>query len=180
MRTSLPVVIVAVCLSVACGEKNIPLGSTPAAQGPNTAEAARKQLEGRWMLLSLNAAAADGRSATVDATGELELDAFGNLRIDYRLSEAGQATLEGLGIHPPNPVIRTEGRVVINPQDQSVVYVNPDASSQPFDRELAARRQNPFALERPRFYSLGADGVLTLVTRHDNGKDAATSRWRRL
>jgi hypothetical protein len=44
---------------------------------------------------------------------------------------------------------------------------------------LAERRQNPFALERTRFYTLGTDGVLTLVTRHDNGKDAATSRWRR-
>jgi hypothetical protein len=179
MRTLLPALVVSLSLSVACGEKNIPLGSTPTAKGPDTPEAVRLQLEGRWTLLSLNAAAADGRSASVDARGELTLDGFGNLRIIYQLTNAGQATLEGLGLRPPNPDILTEGRVVINPQDRSVVYVNPEASAQPFDRELAERRQNPFALERTRFYTLGTDGVLTLVTRHDNGKDAATSRWRR-
>ena len=48
-----------------------------------------------------------------------------------------------------------------------------------FDPELAANRANPFALERPRYYALGADGILTLTTRHDNGRDAATSRWKR-
>ena len=40
-------------------------------------------------------------------------------------------------------------------------------------------RQNPFALERTRYYEFAADGTLTLRTRHDDGKDAAVSKWKK-
>ncbi len=48
-----------------------------------------------------------------------------------------------------------------------------------FDPDLAARRANPFALERARYYTFEEDGTLTLATRHDNGNDASVSRWKR-
>ena len=38
----------------------------------------------------------------------------------------------------------------------------------------------PGGAERVRYYSLGTDGILTLTTRHDNGRDAATSRWQKV
>ena len=45
--------------------------------------------------------------------------------------------------------------------------------------EGSARRANPFALERVRYYVIGDDGTLLLSTRYDNGKDAVVSRWKR-
>ena len=54
-----------------------------------------------------------------------------------------------------------------------------DDKAQPFDAKVAAGRQNPFALERTRYYDFGADGMLTLTTRHDDGKDAAVSKWKK-
>ncbi len=156
-----------------------PVRTNPIASGPQTVEAARKELEGRWTLVSLDVAAADGRKASVEATGVLTSDAFGNMHIEYRLSDAGQKALEGIGIRPPNPVISTTGQVAIDTQQRRITYIPPDAASRPFDPNLAAARANPFALERPRYYALGADGILTLSTRHDSGQDAAVSKWKK-
>jgi hypothetical protein len=66
---------------------------------------------------------------------------------------------------------------VINVDQKSIVYV--DDTAKPFDPKVAAGRANPFALERTRFYDFGADGTLTLTTRHDDGKDAVVSRWKK-
>jgi hypothetical protein len=167
--------------ATACGSRprQTPLPTTPVNEGPETMSAVRKQLEGRWALLSLNVTADDGRQQSIDASGLLASDAFGGLHIEYRLSEAGQKALAALGIKTPNPVISTSGRVVIDPQKKLITYLGEDVKTQGFDPDLAARRANPFALERPRFYEFGADGTLTLTSRYDNGKDAAVGRWKK-
>jgi hypothetical protein len=178
--------IVLVCAALAltaCAaqERQRPLQTTPIAEGPDTMEAVRKQLEGRWTLVSLNVSTADGKQTSVEATGALTSDAFGVLGIEYRMSDAGQKSLAALGITSPNPVISTTGRVVIDPQQKQITYVSEDFQTKAlgFDPDLAARRANPFALERARYYVLGTDGTLTLSTRHDNGRDAVVSRWKK-
>lgn len=155
--------------------------TTPIAKGPDTMEAARKALEGRWVLLSLNVTAEDGRGAVIDATGVLTSDAFGGMNVEYRFSDAGLKTLDSLGIKTPDAVISTTGRVVIDTQQRRITYVGDDFEKRVagFDPDLDARRKNPFALERARYYTLGDDGVLTLATRYDNGKEAAVGRWKK-
>ena len=142
-------------------------------------EFVRKQLEGSWTLVSLVVQNASGGRATPVATGTLVWDGFGNLKIEYFLSDPGIKALEAIGVRPPTPVIVTEGRAVINTQDQAIQYVPLDAPSRAFDPKLAEARANPFALERLRYYVFAADGTLTLSTRHDNGQDAAVSRWKK-
>lgn len=156
-----------------------PLSNTPIDTGANSTVAARKALEGTWRLLSLEVANAEGRKATVQAEGELVLDPFANLKIVYRVADAGLKALESVGVEQPTPVISTTGEVAIDAAGQKVTYVGADHSERAFDPDLAARRANPLALERVRYYTIGSDGVLTLKTRHDNGRDAATSRWQR-
>src|SRR5262245_58246381 len=179
-RTTLAIGCI-LALTAACkgGSLQKPLSTSPVASGPNTMEAVRKQLEGTWTLTSLIVHNASGASATPQATGTLTWDAFGNLKIEYRLSETGVKALNAIGVHPPTPVITTDGRAVINAQAKEIQYVPPDAVSRPFDPKLAAARDDPFALERLRYYVIGADGSLTLSTRHENGKDAAVSRWKK-
>jgi hypothetical protein len=157
-----------------------PVRGTPVAGGPDSIAAARKSLQGTWQLLSLDVAADDGRRTPVAAKGELRLDDFGNLAIEYRMSDEGVKALRTIGITPPNPVITTTGEVVIDANQRRITYVNAEQRADPLDATLAAKRANPFALERVRYYNLGADGVLTLTTRHDSGRDAATSRWQRM
>ena len=176
-------VAIGLSLAMTCGCKggtsSMPYRTSPVASGPETVEAARKALEGTWTLISLTVQNASGARATPQATGTLNWDAFGNLTIEYRISDSGLKALDAIGVRPPTPVIRTEGRAVINPQKKEVQYVPPDAPSRPFDPKLAAARADPFALERLRYYAVDVDGILALSTRHDNGQDAAVGRWKK-
>jgi hypothetical protein len=173
-----------VCLTIitaACAgaPRTRPLPTKPVEEGAGTIEGVRKQLEGRWTLLSLTMHDAGGRSAPIDADGQLVSDAFGNMDVEYRLSETGLKALGGLGIKSPNPVITTSGKVVIDTTSHRITYVGEDFNQRAFDPDLAAKRANPFALERVRYYTLAPDGTLTLATRYDNGKDASVSRWKK-
>lgn len=163
----------------AASERQRPVNTAPIPTGAGTVEQARQTLQGKWTLLSLDVVGPDGRKATVEAAGTLESDAFGNLNIEYRMTPGGVQALKGVGVDAPNPVISTTGQAVIDPQNRKITYVPPDAAARAFDPKLAAARANPFALERPRFYALSSEGVLTLSTRYDDGSDAATSRWRK-
>jgi hypothetical protein len=170
----LAVITMAAC---AAAPRARPLPTTAIDEGPNSTTAVRKQFEGRWSLVSLRVSAADGRQADLDATGELTFDAFGVLQVEYRLSDESQKRLAALGIDNPNPRISTTDRVVFDPQQQRITYLADDfeAKALGFDPVLAAKRANPFALERVRYYTLGQDGTLTLSTRYDTGKDWALS-----
>jgi hypothetical protein len=156
------------------------LKTEPVAQGAGTVESARAALTGRWLLVSLQVSTEDGRSAAIDAAGALDAERHGQLDVQYRVSDAGQRALAGLGITLPDPVISTAGRVVIDAQRQTVTYVSEavQARATGFDADLNARRANPFALERVRYFTLDGQGGLVLSTRYDNGKDAAVSRWK--
>ena len=155
------------------------MNTSPVATGPETVESVRRQLEGAWTLVSLTVTNQGGQLAKVPADGELTSDAFGNLTIRYQLSEAGVKALGGIGVTSPNPVISTTGRAVIDPVQRTISYQSEKAEVDPLDPKLAALRANPFALERLRYYTLGADGTLRLATRHDSGRDAAVSTWRK-
>ena len=161
----LPLIALALVMTGGC--MGGPVRGTPVSTGPDTVAAARKSLQGTWQLLSLDVAADDGRRTPVEAKGELKLDDFGNLGIEYRMSEAGIRALAAIGITPPTPVITTTGQVVIDANQRRITYVNAEQRADPLDAGLAARRANPFALERVRYYNIGADGILTLTTRHD-------------
>jgi hypothetical protein len=179
-RNSAVVVLVSMSLLGGCAasERQRPIKTSPVAQSGNTLEAARKQLEGKWTLSSLEYGSPQGKRASIDGTvGTLTADAFGNLEIEYRMSEGGIKILEGLGFKPPDRVVSTKGHVVINVDDRSIVYQ--DENQKPFDPKAAAGRANPFALERTRYYDFAPDGTLTLVTRHDDGKDAVVSKWKK-
>ena len=79
--------------------------TTPVATGSaNTTATARKQLEGQWILVAMTVNAPDGKRVTPQAAGELNVDEFSNLKIEYRLADSGRSALEGIGLRTPNPV----------------------------------------------------------------------------
>ena len=154
--------------------------TTPVATGSaNSTQSARRQLEGKWTLLTMVVNSESGRRATPQASGDMSLDEFGNLTVEYRLSDAGRAALEAIGVKSPNPVISAMGRVAVDPQRKIVTYMPPDANARALDPDLAARRTNPLALEHTRYYSVASNGILTLTTKHENGREATRSTWKR-
>ena len=178
----LSLVAVVIAGGCAAAPRARPLPTERVEEGSNSTTAARKQFEGRWSLISFKVNGPDGRQTNVDATGDLSFDGFGVLQIQYKMSDAGLKTLASMGVKSPNPVISTTGRVVIDTQQHRITYLADDFEEKAlgFDPKLAAARANPFALERIRYYAFGNDGILTLSTRYDDGKDANVSQWKRV
>ena len=159
-----------------------PIGVGDVNAGEGTVQAERAKLQGRWTLEALNVRNAAGRQSAVEAAGTMSFDGFGNLDVEYRFTEAGQKALEALGIKTPDLVVSTSGSVAIDPVKKLITYAGKDVQQRAmgFDPDLAARRANPFTLERVRYYTFGAEGGLTLTTRHEDGTDAATARWKKV
>ena len=179
-RSIVPFVLACLLAGCAASPRQRPVSAGDVGTGTGSLAEARKQLEGSWQLVSLRMAAADGRQTDVDATGSMSLDGFGNLHIEFRMSDAGQKALAGIGITSPNPVLTTTGRAAIDPQQQRVSYVGDDfVKSGGMDAGVAARRANPMAVERVRYYKFEADGTLVLSTRYQDGKDASIARWKK-
>jgi hypothetical protein len=182
-RFKVIVTVVATVIASACASapRQRPLPTERVEDGPNSTTAVRKQFEGHWSLVSFKVSAQDGRQADIEATGDLTFDGFGVLDVRYKVSQAGLKGLASVGVDSPNPVISTTGRVVIDTQQHRITYIGDDFEERAlgFDPKLAAARANPFALERIRYYDLRADGMLTLSTRYDTGKEAAVSLWKR-
>jgi hypothetical protein len=154
--------------------------TTPVATGSaNTTKTARKELEGKWTLVALSVNSPDGKHVTPEAAGDLTVDEFSNLKLQYRITPAGRSALEQVGMQSPDPVITAEGRVAIDPQRHTVTYQAPDANARALDPDAAALRANPLALEHLRYYTVAKDGILTLTTRFANGKEATRATWRR-
>ena len=156
-----------------------PMRTSDIAEGSDTLEFVRKQLSGNWTLVSLVVHRADGKAVNVAATGIMVSDSFGNLEIEYRISEAGMKSLESIGVTSPNPVISTKGRAEIDPKGKAIRFASGNDINRAYDPKLAALRANPFALERTRYYNFGSDGILRMATKHDNGREAAVSIWKK-
>lgn len=158
-----------------------PLPTAATETGPESLTAVRKQLQGQWMLTSMVVHTPDGKTVPAEAVGQLDMDGFGNLSINYRLSDESFARLKANGIVSPNPTFSASGAVLIDTQQQLITYAGDDFEKRllGFDPELAAKRANPFALERVRSYAIQADGTLRLATRYDDGKDAIVTLWKR-
>jgi hypothetical protein len=172
--------IAGVCMTVGVSLGAAGCKTTPVATGSaNTTQSARKLLEGKWTLVTMSVNSPDGKRVTPQAAGDLDLDEFSNLKIEYRLTDAGRQALEGLGMRSPNPTVSASGRVAIDPQRHTVTYMPPDANTRALDADLAALRANPLAIEHLRYYTVASNGVLTLTTRYENGKEATRSTWKR-
>jgi len=164
----------------AASSRQRPVSVGEVGAGPESLAWVRQQLQGQWVLSSLTAYGEDGKKVTVDSAGSLTTDAYGSLRIVFKMTDEGQKALSTIGITSPNPVVTTEGRAAIEPVKKEITFVGVDYKKQGgMDAGLAAKRANPFALERIRYYTFNPDGTLTLLTRYDNGKDAVVGIWKR-
>ena len=157
------------CASASPRQRPVPMG--PVGSGDGTLTAARKFLEGRWVLESFVVHSAGKTPITLKGTGVLNYDAFGNLQVEVKADEASADLLRAAGIVMRDGVISTTGRTVIDMQNRTLTYV---LEGQPSMQTGGG----PLALTRPRHWTVDAD-VLTLTTRDDSGAPLSVSRWKK-
>ena len=175
-RRCIPVAMVATIVAIALSacasvpwEGPIKLGPTDT--GAGSLVAARKYLEGRWTLVSYELFPPDGPPVSLNGTGILTFDQYGNLTIDIRADAASATILEKAGIATANGALSTSGRTVVDLQSRTLTYV---LEGQP---PLGAP-SGPLALNRPRHWEVDGN-VLTLTIKGDDSRPVSVGRWQK-
>lgn len=149
-----------------------PISAGPVTTGAGTLTAARKYLEGRWVLESFVVNPPGRAPVTLTGTGVLNYDDFGNLEMRIKADEKSSDLLRAAGIAITDGVIETTGRTVIDLQNKTLTYV---LEGQPSSMQTGG---GPLATNRPRHWDVTAD-VLTLTTRDAKGDPLSVSRWKK-
>jgi len=159
-------------LACAASERQRVVSMGPVETGAGTTAAARKFLEGRWLLESAVITPPGGKPITLKGTGVLNYDDFGNLEMNIKADEASSDLLRAGGLVIPDGVISTTGRTAIDVQNKTLTYiVEGQASSM-------KTGGGPLSPNKPRHWEVNGD-VLTLTTKDDTGAPASVSRWKK-
>ena len=166
------VALLAGTIGCAASERQRPVSMGPVPTGAGTTAAARKFLEGRWILESMIVNPQGAKPITLKGTGVLNYDDFGNLEMNIKADEASSDLLRAAGVVMPNGVISTSGRTAIDLQNKTLTYL--------LDGQASAMKTGggPLSPNRPRHWEVTAD-VLTLTVRDDSGAPFAVSRWKK-
>ena len=164
--------LLAVTFGCAASERQRVVSMGPVATGAGTTAAARKFLEGRWILESAVITPPGGKPITLKGTGVLNYDDFGNLEMNIKADEASSDLLRAGGVVIPDGVISTSGRTAIDMQNKTLTYM--------LEGQASAMKTGggPLSPNRPRHWEVTGD-VLTLTTRDDSGAPLSVSRWKK-
>ena len=159
-------------MACAASERQRVVSMGPVETGAGTTAAARKFLEGRWLLESAVITPPGGKPITLKGTGVLNYDDFGNLEMNIKVDEASSDLLRAGGLVIPDGVISTTGRTAIDMQNKTLTYiVEGQASSM-------KTGGGPLSPNKPRHWEVNGD-VLTLTTKDESGAALSVSRWKK-
>ena len=164
--------LLATVTACAASERQRVVSVGPVATGAGTTAAARKFLEGRWLLESAVITPSGGKPITLKGTGVLNYDDFGNLEMNIKADEASSDLLRAAGVIIPDGVISTSGRTAIDMQNKTLTYI--------LEGQASAMKTGggPLSPNRPRYWEVNGD-VLTLTTKDDSGAPYSVSRWKK-
>jgi len=171
MRRTLALVLTAgVACSVvylsgcAAAPRQRPVKMGPVDAGAGSLEAARRELEGTWVLQTLEVVNTAGTFEPVKASGTLAYDAYSNLEIHGKIDDARlQKAI----------VLEFTGRIVIDPAKR--VFYPADVEAGP---QVEASKLAPIGLDKVRKYEVAGERLV--VTYQDaSGKPTAKTTWRR-
>ena len=162
---------VALLSACAAAPRERPVKMGPVDKGPGTLAAARSYLEGRWSLLSYEVMPPGVSPISVEGSGTLNYDAYGNLDVEIRTTPEIAERLAKAGVPSDQGVISTKGRAVVDMQAHTLTYV---LEGQP----AFGAPSGPLAMNRPRYWQVEGN-VLTLTTKDADGRPLAVGRWQK-
>lgn len=167
MRTArLHTICVAALMAIACqaAPRQRPIELGPVDTGAGSLEAARRQLQGEWGLVALEAIDASGDRTPVTATAVLTYDEYGNFNITGRVEDSRVARVE------LNRMLVFKGRAVVDARRQELRLIE--------SGEGPPLEGTPIAVDRVRRYAFEED-LLRISTIDAEGRTTATTTWRR-
>jgi hypothetical protein len=172
LRCAAVAVLLTGAIACAASERQRVVSMGPADTGAGTTAAARKFLEGRWILESAVITPPGATPVTVKGTGLLTYDGFGNMEMHITADQASSDLLRAGGVVIPDGVIATTGRTAIDMQNKTLTYI---VEGQPSSMKTGG---GPLSPNKPRHWEVNGD-VLTLTTRDESGAPVSVSRWKK-
>jgi hypothetical protein len=169
-RTLAPAVVACLACSWLCvagcapSPRQRPVKMGPVDAGAGSLEAARRDLEGTWVLQTLEIVNPSGGFESVKASGTLAYDAYSNLQINGKIDDPRLQKSIPLDFN---------GRVVIDPSKREFYPADIEAGPKVDTAKLA-----PIGLDKVRKFEIAGDRLV--VTYQDaSGKPTAKTTWRR-
>lgn len=164
--------VVIVAMACASSERQRPVSMGPVPTGAGTTAAARKFLEGRWILESFVVNRPGSTPITLQGSGVLLYDDFGNLEMNIKADPASADLLRAAGLVILDGVISTSGRTAIDLQRKTLIFV--------LEGQASAMNTGggPLSPNKPRHWEVNGD-VLTLTTRDESGAPLSIGRWKK-
>ncbi len=140
-----------------------PLNTGPIEKSADSTQGVRRQLEGKWTLVSVETFSAQGQATRQEAVGELTYDAYGNLVI--------RAALTGVPAGEQANLLRYSGRAVIDTQNRRLILQDlKGQGGEALPPEVTANQA--------RYYEFDGD-TLKLTTKDSAGRPTATITWKK-
>lgn len=152
-----------------CAPKPMRHGSV--GTGPDTLAAGRKQLEGRWGLVSFEVYPPGRDVIQMKGEGTLLFDEFGNLEMEIRTDETTGQALSEAGIPLEKGRLSVKGHIAVDMAHETLTFV-------PEGQPLLVPPSGPLSAIHPRYWTIAGD-VLTVGTTDDLGNPTTVGRWRR-
>jgi hypothetical protein len=146
-----------------------PVEMGPVAEGTGSLAAARKYLEGDWILESFEIFPPGRPSMKLVGQGHLSYDKYSNLRMELRPDAASANVLRDAGVQVPDDGrFSTDGRTAVDLQNHTLTYT----------LEGKSPGSGPLAINLPRYWQVEG-GLLTLTTKDASGNPLSVGRWRK-
>jgi hypothetical protein len=132
--------------------------------GATSVEAVRRQLQGTWDLMSLEVPSPSG-PVKVPATGRLEYDEYGNLKIDGSVTDP----------RIDSGVMKLSGRAVVDPTRHMLRLMDVKGTTTSAEQALDSNIDPA----KVRYYEFDGDLLKTTV-KDASGATTATATWKRV
>lgn len=144
-----------------------PIELGPVDKSSGSLDAVRKQLEGTWTLVSLEAYPEAGPAVLAKASGQMTYDHYGNVTFKGTVEGSG-----GAGASDASRYLNLKGRAVIDPATQRlwVVEGESDLSGGTLPASVSA--------DKVRYYEFSGD-VLRMSVKDADGRVTARIVWRK-
>jgi len=151
-----------VACSAAPRQRPVKMGDVETGSG--TLESTRRQLEGTWDLVSFETYPAPGKKVTQQATAVLTYDAYGNMEINGRLVQPGQAA------GAASPLLSYKGRVVVDVERRELRVIAQGGDEKQLPAEASTGLVRRYAVN-------GSDLTLSMIDA--KGTTTATATWKK-
>lgn len=132
-------------------------------KSPESTQGVRRQLQGRWTLVSFETYEPGGQVKKHEAAGELTYDEYGNLLIRAALTDVPAGEQANL--------LRYEGRAVVDAPNHKLVLQNMQGQG-------GEALPSAVAADNVRYYEFAGD-QLKLTTKDREGRPTATITWKK-